>query len=159
MILVTLGTQDKSFKRLLEEVDKLIEDKIITDEVIVQAGSTKYESANMKIFDLIPKDEFEKLMKDARIIITHAGVGSILTGLLNNKKVIAVPRLKKYGEHVNDHQLEIIEVFTGKGYILGCREVDDLKSSFMEIPKFKPKKYQETTENLVKYIATFIEKC
>ena len=59
MILVTLGTQDKEFKRLLKAVDKAIEDKVIRDEVIVQAGCTKYKSKNMKIFDLIPIHEFD----------------------------------------------------------------------------------------------------
>ena len=62
MILVTLGTQDKDFRRLLEAIDKEIEKKTITDEVIVQAGFTKYESKNMKIFDLIPSDQFDELI-------------------------------------------------------------------------------------------------
>ena len=57
MILVLLGTQNNSFRRLLEEIDKLIEKKIIKEEVIVQSGYTKYDSENMKVFSLIPKED------------------------------------------------------------------------------------------------------
>ena len=107
MILVTLGTQDKPFTRLLDAIQKAIDQKIIKEEVIVQAGCTKYESKDMKIFDLIPADEFDKLVKKCRILITHGGVGSIMTGLKAGKVVIAAPRLSKYKEHTNDHQKEI----------------------------------------------------
>ena len=82
MIFVTLGTQDKKFTRLLVELDRLIENKVINEEIIVQAGFTKdYQSNNMKIFDLINKDEFDKIIKDTDLLITHGGVGAILTGL------------------------------------------------------------------------------
>ena len=96
MILVTLGTQDKKFTRLLEAIQKLIDKKIIKEKVVVQAGcSSDFESKQMEIFDLIPMDEFDKLIAECVILITHGGVGSIITGLKNNKKVIAAPRLKK----------------------------------------------------------------
>ena len=61
MILVMLGTQNNSFHRLLEEIDKLIKENIIKEEVIVQAGYTKYETDDMKIIDLMPKEELEEL--------------------------------------------------------------------------------------------------
>ena len=64
MILVTLGTQDKKFHRLLETVQKLIDNKVITDRVVVQAGcSSDFISKEMEIFDLIPMDDFDKLIK------------------------------------------------------------------------------------------------
>ena len=66
----------------------------------------------MKIFDLIPMDEFDEMIKKCDLLITHGGVGSIITGLKNNKKVIAAARLSKYNEHVNDHQLQIIDNFS-----------------------------------------------
>ena len=73
MILVLLGTQNNSFRRLLEEIDKLIEKKIIKEEVIVQSGYTKYDSENMKVFSLIPKEELEELQEKSNYIITHGG--------------------------------------------------------------------------------------
>ena len=81
MILVTLGTQDKSFERLLIEIEKLIDKKIIEEEVIVQAGYTNYSSDKMKVFDYLPKNEFEKMIKKCNYIITHGGVGTIFDGL------------------------------------------------------------------------------
>ena len=96
MILVTLGTQDKSFKRLLDAIQKEIDKGNIKDRVVVQAGCTEYESNDMEIFDLIDRDKFSELIKECDLLITHGGVGSILTGLKNNKKVITAPRLKEY---------------------------------------------------------------
>ena len=129
MILITLGTQDKSFSRLLDAVQKQIDNGNIKDKVIVQAGCTKYESDNMEIFDLIDRDKFTELIKECDLLITHGGVGSILTGLKNNKKVIACARLKKYEEHVNDHQLQIIENFVNSGYILDLSNLSKFSSA------------------------------
>ena len=157
MILVTLGTQDKEFKRLLKAVDKAVEDKVIKDEVIVQAGCTKYKSKNMKIFDLIPIHEFEKLVKDADLIITHGGVGSILTGLINNKKVIAVPRLKKYDEHESDHQIQMVDSFYDEGYILKVDDTKDLEKVLKQVKDFKPKKYKSNNSTYIKNINNYIK--
>ena len=118
MILVTLGTQDKSFERLLKAIDKEIEKGNIKDKVLVQAGYTKYKSKNMEIFKSVSNDRLEELMEEASLIITHGGVGSILTALKHHKKVIATPRLSKYNEHTNDHQKQIIEEFGRLGYII-----------------------------------------
>lgn len=157
MILITLGTQDKSFQRLLEEVDRLINKGLIKDKVVVQAGSTKYKSTNMEIFDLIDPDTFNDLIKKSKFVITHAGVGTILSAILAGKKVIAVPRLKKYKEHVNDHQLEIIKAFSKDKYILGIEDVSHLEKAIKKIKTFKPAKYQETRDDLVNYIDNYIE--
>ena len=89
-----LGTQNNSFKRLLKELDKLKENKVIKDKIIVQAGYTKYKSDNMEIFDFIDKDKLEEYQSEADLIITHGGVGSIVSSIKKGKKVIAIPRLK-----------------------------------------------------------------
>ena len=120
MILVLLGTQNNSFHRLLEEIERLIQNQVIREKVIVQAGYTKYTSENMKILDFVSKEELEELQRKADLIITHGGVGSILLSITKDKKVIAIPRLHEYGEHVNDHQKEIVELFHKKGYIRVC---------------------------------------
>lgn len=157
MILVTLGTQDKPFTRLLDAVLREIEKGNIKDEVIVQAGCTKYETDKMKIFDLIPMEEFDTLMKKCDLLITHGGVGSIITGLKCNKRVIAVPRLAKYGEHVNDHQQQIIEKFSDNGNIIGIENLDDLGEALEKVKKFKPKKYKSNTNNMISLIEKIID--
>ena len=157
MILVTLGTQDKDFKRLLKAIDKQIKNKNISEKVIVQAGSTKYKSKNMEIFDLIPEEKLEALVKECRILITHGGVGSILMGIKNNKPVIAAARLEKFGEHTNDHQKQIIQEFVERGYILELDNFDKLDEKLNEASKFKPKKFVSNTNKFTKNIEKYIE--
>ncbi len=158
MILVTLGTQDKKFYRLLESVQKQIDNKIINDKVIVQAGcSSDFKSNDMEIFDLIPMDDFDKLVKDCDLLITHGGVGSIITGLKNNKKVIAAARLKEYKEHTNNHQLQIIENFKNEGYILSLDDFDKLDDVLKKSVTFKPKKYKSNVKNFIKLIDRLID--
>lgn len=155
MILVGLGTQDKSFDRLLKQIDKEIKNGNITEEVIVQAGYTKYESKNMKIFDYVTQEELNEYVKKARLIITHAGVGSMLVGLENNKKVIAVPRLEKYKEHANDHQVQIAEQFSEEGYVIYLKNLKDLGQIINDIDNFKPKKLKHNTK-IIETIEEFI---
>lgn len=160
MILVLLGTQNNSFHRLLEELDKLVEKKIIDEKIIVQAGYTKYESKNMKIFGLIPQEKLEKYQEKADLIITHGGVGSIISSIKKGKKVIAVPRLHKYHEHVNDHQLQIVENFSSKGYIIGIKEIEELEEAILKAKDFKPVKYETSPKcenKIIKIIEEFID--
>lgn len=157
MILVTLGTQDKSFVRLLEAIQKAIDNDSIKDKVIVQAGHTKFKSKDMKVFDLIPMDEFDELIKSCDLLITHGGVGSIITGLKNNKKIIAAARLKKYGEHTNDHQLQIINNFSKAGYILNLNDFEKLPQLIEKSKDFKPNKYQSNTDNMIKIVNDYIQ--
>ena len=157
MILVTLGTQDRSFKRLLDTIQKQIDNGNIKDKVVVQAGHTNYKSKDMEIFDLIDRDKFTELISQCDLLITHGGVGSILTGLNHNKKVIAAPRLKEYNEHQNNHQLEIIEKFSDAGLILPLYDLNNLDQVLKETKKFKPKKFKSNTENMIKLIEDFID--
>ena len=159
MILVTLGTQDKQFYRILEALEDKLDKHLIDDEVVVQAGcSADFKSKYMKIFDLIPMDEFDEMIKKCDLLITHGGVGSIITGLKNNKKVIAAARLSKYNEHVNDHQLQIIDNFSKEGYILKLDNFDDIDKLVKDSSKFKPKKFKSNTDNMINLIDREIEK-
>ncbi len=157
MILVTLGTQDKPFTRLLDAIQKEIDNGNIKDKVVVQAGCTKYDTKDMEIFDLIPIEEFDKLMGECDLLITHGGVGSIITGLKKDKKVIAVARLAKYGEHINDHQKQIIEKFDEAGNIIGVSDLDNLSKYLKMAKKFKPNKYKSNTNNMIKLIEKLID--
>ena len=157
MILVTLGTQDKSFERLLKAIDKEIEKGNIKDKVVVQAGYTKYKSKNMEIFKSVSNDRLEELMDEASLIITHGGVGSILTALKHHKKVIATPRLAKYNEHTNDHQKQIIEEFGRLGYILPLKDLTKLDKMLEKSKTFKPKEFNSNNENFKKLITNYIE--
>ena len=158
MILVLLGTQNNSFHRLLEEVQKNIDNGNIQEEVVVQKGYTKFESKDMTIYDELPIEKFNELIEKADLVITHGGVGSIISSVTRGKKVIAVPRLKKYNEHVNDHQLDIIQTFDEMGYIIGIQEVQQLGEAIKKVKEFKPKEYIKNTGNIIKIIEDFVDK-
>ena len=167
MILVMLGTQNNDFHRLLDEIEKNIENGNINEEVIVQAGFTKYKSDKMKIFSMTSIENLDKLIKQADLIITHAGVGSIEMSLEHNKKVIAVPRLKKFGvprlkkfgEHVNDHQKDIERKLDEKGCLVGIDDVSKLGIALKKVKKFIPKKYEKPkSDEIIYIIKTFIDK-
>lgn len=157
MILVVLGTQDKEFKRLLEAVDKEINKGTIKDKVVVQAGLTHYESDNMEIFDFLPAPEFEKLMDEADLIITHGGAGTILSAIKKGKKVIAAARLEKYKEHHNDHQKQIIGEFSKQGYLLELKDFKKLGELIKKSKSFSPKKFVSNTNNMIKLLENYIE--
>ena len=157
MILVLLGTQNNSFHRLLEEIQKNIDNGNIKEEVVVQKGYTKFESKDMTIYDELPIEKFNELIEKADLVITHGGVGSIISSITRGKKVIAVPRLKKYNEHVNDHQLDIIQTFDEMGYIIGIQEVQQLGEAIKKVKEFKPKEYIKNTGNIIKIIEDFVD--
>lgn len=150
MIFVTIGTQDKPFARIIKAVEQAVVDGEITDEVIVQAGNTKYESKVLNVLNYVPFDEFNKYLEKADIIITHGGVGSILNALKLKKKIIAVPRLKKYGEHINDHQLQVIKKMTEQGYILSTQDENEIAEKIKQAEFFEVKEYTSNTEQFVK---------
>lgn len=158
MILVTLGTQDKEFVRLLNAVEKAILEKEITDDVIVQAGFTNFKSQNMKVFDYIDIDLFNKYVDEASLIITHGGVGTIMNALSKGKKIIGAARLAKYGEHHNDHQIEILENFDENGYLIYAKELDDFGKYIKNIKTFTPKQYKSNTKNMINLIRNYINK-
>ena len=153
MILVTLGTQKEPFTRLLDYIEK----SNIKDKIIVQAGHNKYQSEKMELFEFIPYEEMQKLIDEASLIITHGGTGSILMPLKKGKKIIAVPRLAKYLEHVDDHQCQIVDVFAEEGYLLSCNDGDDFNEVYRKSLKFKPKKYISNTENFIKNLKKEID--
>lgn len=158
MIFVTLGTQDKTFERLLIKLDEMIDKGIINDDLIVQAGSTKYNSKNMQILDFIDMNQFNSYIEECDYMVTHAGVGTIINGINHGKKVIAVARREKYGEHENDHQVEITTKFTKMGYIIGCVDVNELEEKYSMLDDLVVKPYQSNNFKFCEIIEELIEK-
>lgn len=145
LILITLGTQFEPFTRLLDVIEK----SNISEEIIVQAGHTKYISEKMKILDFIPYEEMNGLVDRARIIITHGGTGSIVEPLKKGKVIIGCARLEKYGEHVDDHQTELISIFSEQGYILELKDEQPIEEILKIAETFKPKQYVSNTDSFI----------
>ena len=157
MIFVTVGSQKFQFNRLLQYIDELIEDGTITTEVFAQTGYSEYIPKNFKYTKFLMQEEFKEIMEKATIVITHGGTGAIITALKNNKKVIAIPRLSKFGEHVDDHQLEIVNIFSKENYILEATDSTHLKKNFNLIRQIKLSKFISNNEKFLLGLLMLLE--
>lgn len=133
MIFVTVGTHEQQFNRLVQAVDRLREDKVIEEEVIIQTGYSTYEPKFCKWSSLYPYQEMVRYVDEARIVITHGGPSSFIMPLQIGKVPIVVPRQKRFGEHVNDHQVEFCrEVKERLGNIILVEDAGRLRDSIAE---------------------------
>lgn len=137
LILVLCGTQKQDFSRMLSEIEKLS----LQQEVIVQAGHTAFKSINMTIFNFMSSEELSKLYKKADYVITHGGAGSMLQAIKNNKKVLVFPRLKKYEEHVDDHQLQLSNKLSQLRCLMVFNDGDDIFEIFDNLQSFEPQPF------------------
>lgn len=114
MILVTVGTNEAPFDRLLRAVESLSEGA----EIVVQYGSSSVRPANAsRSFEFLPFDDLLEEMRAARVVITHAGIGSIMSALTCGKRPVVVPRLVRHGEAVDDHQLPVARRLEDAGLV------------------------------------------
>lgn len=157
MIFVILGSQKFQFNRLLIKIDELIEKNKITNEIFAQTGYSDYRPKNYKYKNFLDKCEFDAMICKSKIVITHAGTGAIINSIKRNKKVIAVPRLKLYKEHVDNHQVDIIEQFESMNFILGIKDVEDLEEALFKIESAEFKQYKSNTNNIINIIDNFIK--
>lgn len=127
MMFVTVGTHEQSFNRLVQEIDNLKRDGVITEDVIIQTGYSTYEPKYCQWDKLIPYKQMIKNVEDARIVITHGGPASFIMPLQIGKTPIVVPRQKKFDEHVNDHQVEFARnVAQRMGTIIPVEDINEL---------------------------------
>lgn len=124
MIFCTIGTQ-APFDRFIKIIDELAPS--LNEEVIAQTLNGTYCVKNIKTIGLLPPNEFSELFNKARIIVAHAGVGTILSALVANKPLVIFPRQAKLGEHRNDHQLATAEQMNKLGYVYVANDEDSLK--------------------------------
>lgn len=156
MIFVTLGSQKFQFNRLLKYIDKLVEEGTIAEDIFAQICVSDYTPKNYDYKPFINGDEFIKYMKESDVIITHGGTATIINAIKLGKKVIAMPRLAKHGEHVDDHQIQIIDRFSGMNLIYACHDYDELKNAFIKINSVDFKTYQSNTHNFISDLDNYI---
>jgi exopolysaccharide biosynthesis WecB/TagA/CpsF family protein len=143
MIFVITGTQKFEFNRLLKAMDELLANKKITDKVFAQTGYSTYIPQNYEYSQYLPMQEFDKHVSESSLIVCHSGGAAINTALKAGKKVVAVPRLEKFNEHVDDHQLEIAKKYGEANFLEVCHDIGKL-DEYIEIAK---KKEFATLEN------------
>ena len=157
-IFITLGSQKFQFNRLLKSVDGLCERGTIeAEDVFAQIGYSDYLPKNFNYKKFLDRDEFSAEMGKAEIVITHGGTGAIIGAVKKGKKVIAVPRRAKYGEHVDDHQLQLIKQFDDLNLICPCGDTNELAEAIETVKHTEYSEYESNTNTIVKSIENYIE--
>lgn len=133
MIFVCVGSRNYPFNRLFVKLDELCEKGIIKDKIFAQIGTSNYIPKNFEYKDFLSQEEFQDMISKSDLVISHGASGSIMKALNANKKVIAVTRLEKYGEHINDHQIQNNEAFALNKYVIAVYEMDELENAIKSI--------------------------
>lgn len=134
MIFVTVGSRNYPFDRLFKKLDELYDEGIIKDKMFAQIGTSTYLPRNFEYKDFISQNEFLEKINECDIVVTHGASGSIMKALNAGKKTIVVTRLEKYGEHINDHQIQNNEAFASNNYVLMADlELNDLGECLKKI--------------------------
>ncbi|GBU11281.1 multidrug MFS transporter [Erysipelotrichaceae bacterium] len=157
MIFILLGTQKVPFLRLIAELDALRKNGVISpsQKIIIQAGYTPViESAGLEVYDFLTSELYDKLLDEAELVITHGGAGSIFDALNKNKKIIALSRCKAFGEHVDDHQAELVLALYSQGYLIG---EPTLQESFTRLENYQFQKYYSNKTEIITRIKELIE--
>ena len=157
MIFITLGSQKFQFNRLLKEIDKLIDDGVIEDEVFAQIGASEDIPRNYKYEYFLDRNRFAEIMNSCDTVITHGGTGVIIGAVKKGKRVIAVPRLAKYGEHVDDHQLQLLHQFDELQLICACYEMNDLGECYKNLKTMQFRPYVSNTDVVIASIDEYLK--
>jgi UDP-N-acetylglucosamine transferase subunit ALG13 len=161
VIFVVLGTWEMPFIRPLREIDDAVQRGLLDEPILVQSGNTIYESGRLQLVPFFGKEQLERNYEDASLVICQAGVGSIMLGLRKRKKVIAIARLSKYDEHIDDHQLEILDVFSKSGAVLPWKGNADLPEVIERAKQFVSTGYpfgeEKISAAILEYLADHID--
>ena len=156
MIFVCVGSRDYQFNRLLKALDDLVENGEVTEKIVAQIGSSEYEPKHFEWHRFLDRDKFKQCQEEANLIISHAGTGALIGALKLEKQVIAVPRLAKYGEHIDDHQMQISSVLAEEGYLYEVLDMANL-SKIIRMSYDQPilKRYNKPS-NIIGIIDNFL---
>lgn len=155
MIYVTVGTMFLDFRRLIEAMDAIA---LATDEeVVVQLGMSTTIPAHCEHFDFKPHDEVLALQRRARVIVAHGGIGAARDALSVRRPLIVVPRLKQYGEHMNDHQVEIADAIVRRGWGRAVMAIEELTEACAAPPPV-PESYVPAKGPLIRAVRTMVDR-
>ena len=157
MIFVTVGSRSFPFDRLLKAVDQAVSSGEIQDKVFAQTGSGTYQPENYEAVMFMDHDQFEQKLEEASLIITHGGTGVIMNAVKRHKKVVAVPRLKCYGEVVDDHQLQLIRELERMGLITACYDCDRIGEAVQAALPVQAVPYESNTGAVISSIEAYLE--
>lgn len=148
MVFVTVGSQKFPFDRLIKKVDQMIREGVVQEEVFMQTGTSGY-TPQCCHQAFCPRDEFSARLGACRVLITHGGAGTMIDAIKRGKKVIAVPRLSRYGEHVDDHQMELTSQLHRMNLLCSCPDLERLPEVFQAVQDHAFDRFQPHTEAFI----------
>ena len=156
MIFLTVGTQFP-FDRLVRAIDDLCDRGLIREPIVAQIGDSEYRPRHFEAVTSLDKSAFDRTVQQASAIIGHAGMGTITMALENAKPLLAMPRRKKYGEVVNDHQVVLAIKFEALGHILLARDETELGDKIERLKSFVPRPREVSPAAVTRRISTFLD--
>ncbi|MHC4644442.1 MAG: glycosyltransferase [Planctomycetota bacterium] len=156
MIFLTVGTQFP-FDRLVKTVDSLYSQNGFGSEFFGQIGQDSYKPVNFRSVPSLEKKDFDRYFTEANAVIGHAGIGTITMALETGKPLLVMPRLKRYHEAVNDHQLAIAERFEQAGHLLVAYTEQQLPAKLAQLKSFVPTPRENQANKVAERIAHFLE--
>lgn len=159
MIFVTVGNANQEFKRLLKAVDEMAGRGVFEGEdVIVQSGNNKdFTLHNCRSIPFMSMEEFVRMIDESNVVICHAGAGTLINVLKTGKVPVVMARRKKYGEHVDDHQVELVDALADEGRIIAVSHKDDLERTFKLAREQKEKRVKIKTPPMLEIVGKAIE--
>jgi UDP-N-acetylglucosamine transferase subunit ALG13 len=156
MIFLTVGTV-LPFDRLVRAVDEAVAAGIIQTPVFAQIGATRLRPRNMEYAAVLDKHDFDRKVAEAEYLISHAGMGSITTALERNKRLLVMPRRKKFREGVNDHQVATARQFGALGHVLVAYDTEEVPRRLQEMASFTPAPRVSQADRVAGRIMQFLE--
>lgn len=157
MIFVSLGSREYPFNRLLAELDELVIKGLITGKIFAQIGKSTYIPKHYEYERYMAVDEFKRKQAEADLVISHGGTGALVGALKIGKQVIAVPRLEKFGEHGDDHQLQVSHALADKGYLICVEDINTLFQAIENLNTNPIQKKYSLPSNVISIIDNFIK--
>lgn len=157
MLFVTVGSQKFQFDRLLRAVDALVASGAVEGGAFAQTGACSYVPESFPSEAFLDRGRFGELMDESDVVVTHGGTGAIIGAIKRGKRVVAVPRLARFGEHVDDHQVEIVRQFADMGLIEPCYDAERLPSAYARALAGDYKAYRSNTDGFIADLGSYID--
>lgn len=155
MIFVTVGTLFP-FDRMVRAIDEAKENGSLPEDIFAQIGNSSYHPRHYEYVNYLDKITFDSSVKESTALISHAGIGSLMLAFEYQKPILLVPRLRKYGEHVNDHQLDTARKFEQLGHVLVAYDTDELPEKINRLKTFVPTPRTPNVQGVVDRIDRFL---
>ena len=159
MIFVTIGNNPKGFPRLLEAVDAIAGQGVIRNEtVFLQMGNTeKFCPRHCEHRPFLPMDEFQNYLEKSDLIISHGGSGTVLSAVRLGRIPVVMPRRKKYSEHINDHQMQLVRALASEGRVIPAYEPENLPAAIEEARRRNMQTVPAPPSRMLELVARAIE--